>query len=384
MDTSFYQRAGQQPELDLAGAATKGLSLRKLMTDVQFQPQILEQQLASARAAELSTIEGTRAAEQKRIEEARKIAAQKDVAALYKEKLAAKKVDGSKPIGDDIHREVYESALALGHDVSTLSDLRDRAQTIRQSDLTDKETRQKAKETLFKHLSMEVAKSLDEEDTKRLVGTKMKELMKLGLTQEEAQQELSARLGPDIVNAPKFADARLRAELTPLVSANLAIAQAQDARAAAQQQVDVGQQAAGAKAEIGDIDDALKAIKDLETQFGTRAGTYITQNWRRLVTQDPRLAIADRAIAKHNAANPTNPISIEKDGYQSVIATLRGQRRAKTEEVKATAPVLKEGAEVPPPPGVKSKKPTKGSLSPDKKFMFLGGNPNDKSNWKPV
>ncbi len=55
MDTSFYQRPGTAPVVDIGGAATKGMTLQKLMTETQFQPQVIEQQLASSRAAQAAT-----------------------------------------------------------------------------------------------------------------------------------------------------------------------------------------------------------------------------------------------------------------------------------------------------------------------------------------
>lgn len=52
IDPSIALRAGQGiPQFDPIGAATKGLSLRELATRVQYQPQVIEQELAASRAS---------------------------------------------------------------------------------------------------------------------------------------------------------------------------------------------------------------------------------------------------------------------------------------------------------------------------------------------
>jgi len=344
LDPSIALSAPQVPPVDVAGAVSKGLNLRMLMEKSAMNQQLLEQQLASERAAQLSTEEGTRAGVQKREEDARQIEASKTVAGLYKDKRFL------KPDGKVDHDGIYEAALTQGVPIEKLTDLRTKVQTVRDADLKDQESRHAATQKLLRQLDMEVPKSLSVDDTKGLISTKMKELVKLGMTQEEAQKELTNRFGPDIENAPRFAQARLNAEMTPLKSAELTIAQAQlgiaqadEARRKREEVRTVAGGMAGVDSSITDLDKAIGGLDKLNKQFPTKLGTMLSQGWDKLVSQPGELGQVAR-VAQAYEKRTGQKLDINALGYDGVRAALAGEKGFYEGQKKA----LGAGA----PPGV--------------------------------
>ena len=344
IDASIPLRAVQpvQP-FDPVGFAQKAVGLQEAATKARALPELLAQQLASERAAQLATEASTRAtnegvvrAVQQREEEARKFNASRRWAELGKTFVDTKtgKID---------HEGWYAAGLAEGLHPETASELRAKAQAIRESDLRDTNTREEAWQRLRGQLSAEVAYSRDIEDTEQLVETKLMELGKLGFPRDKAKAMLVDVIGRDIRKAPEYARARLLAELTPLRQANLAIAQGQlalgqaaEGRAGREEVRDVGSAVAGATTAIADVTAAMSALDKLKAKYPTKAGTLFSLGLDKYINQPGEMGDVARALQSYERRTGQK-LDLANLGYAGVRAALaneknyyEGQRQAQT------------------------------------------------------
>ena len=325
-DTSMYMRAADVPQFDPIKAMGENINLKMLMQKQAYQQQQIQQELANQRATEQATIEGTRKSVQEREEKQRKIDTSILAGALYK-----KHSDAGTP-EPELDSAVYTDLLHAGVHPEMVKELREKAQAVRDADLKDTTARESKREQLFKQFDAEAAKANNVDEIKGLFGSKSKELARLGYKPDEIAKMLSERYGQDPNQIATQARARLNAELTPKVQADLeiargqlALAQSQEQRAQRGEARGVATTVAGIGSSIADIENALKGLDKLHSTYGTRIGTVISKKWDELVSEPGELGQIARA-AKAYETRTGQTLDIGAMGYAGVRAALEGEK----------------------------------------------------------
>ncbi len=101
-----------------------------------------------------------------------------------------------------------------------------------------------------------------------------------------------------------------------------------------QQRIDASKAAGAVSAKQSVYSDALAQEHDLVDKFGTKAGSFTTQQWNKYIEQNPKAARAQAAIDQYNIDNPGANVSIA-DGWPSVFARLRQGNNQLSEFAKA-------------------------------------------------
>lgn len=361
IDPSIALHVGQNvPQFDPIGAAQKGLALRKLATEVKYQPQVIQSEL-DARAAELAQIK------QDTEEKERQIAGSRRMAEIVKNNTTVDKNTGKitkdsrriaelaaieglptevvfKYTGDAVRSEVdqFKSdsdkeaylrnqafiAANLMRNAKTPDEAIRIAQGFRAGDA--KAVGDRANE-FYDSLFGRFDASMDPRAAARSISTSLSisELAERGLipggvstSQLDPNSKVNARdrmlLKSVGIDVP---EGTTREQLNNLPPFRKFIEGAIPSEGTLTEGLSEAGEAQAARVPYT----AALSVQDEVKQLArTRGGSLATDVWNKLVGQDPRYAQVQAAIDDYNKRNGTD-ISISKDGVDAVFARLNSQ-----------------------------------------------------------
>lgn len=356
------QAGANVPQFDPMGAAQKGLTLVDLMQTVQMRPEIQRQQLATARAGELQSIEettGKRLANEKlrREEAARVILAQLTAdhsragrdGRIHVDRLTAARVAAQKGLDPDILFNYMQSNEKTEQE--GLKTVRDRNEQIQKRADAVNEMIAAQKDPVR---AMDIFRQ-GYEGAARVYGD---EAAKEYFTTYFDTKSLGDESVPPALRGAKLMEnSRLnkQGKMTSLEQADLALrqeAQSPQYRERISTIPDAGTRAgelaraAETEVFINTNNEGIRAAQSLN-KLDTRPGAIVSSAWNRIISQDPAARQLQASIDAYNARNKSN-LSIE-DGIGAVVQTL-GQEsrvlgaRTGTSRAVATAGNIREAA----------------------------------------
>lgn len=201
IDPTIALRAGQGiPQFDPMAAAQRGLTLRQLATQVQFQPQLLQQELSSAQAAEAATRASTevtrtqaKSSAQQYEEQARQLAASRRLAEIGKSYTSIDKTTGKVVINKE---GILHQALSEGVPFEQVGKLATEVASFKEKDLRDVTSRQDYAQNRLYELDHILRVQTDPAKAAGMVDNMQKRLSDV-LGPEKAQEYLQSRYGVD-------------------------------------------------------------------------------------------------------------------------------------------------------------------------------------------
>lgn len=377
-------QAGQGvQQFDPMGSAQKGLSIRELMTRVQYQPQQIESELAARRAA-------TVAQEQETAEKARQIGASKRIAEISKNYTKVDPKTGKVLINKE---GILHQALTEGVPFEQVGNLAKEVATIKEQDLTDETKRQDYAQNRLYELDHLLRVQQDPAQALQ-IATNMEQRLAQVIGPEKAQEYMTSRYGTDPTQIIERAKINASSGISPAQQeqfkisqeqlrqswANIGIAQRQliesgvanltspdamnpkSAVSEAYRKLAIaagvpenqvrGLSAAqihripgiaevttsvipttgartegvvtakGLEADKGVLDQGIGIIDaELKSRYG-KPGSITRKLWNSYVEQDPKYAAVQAAIDQYNALNPNAKIDI-LDGFDAVLRRLQ-------------------------------------------------------------
>lgn len=393
IDPTIALKAGQVPQGGgMLGGIERGLKLQQLA----LQPAVLQQQIATARQAELASQAATRETE------ARLPGVQAEAAKRQREQVAWPawlQSNGGRFIDPNTNtidtNRLTEAALkdgfgveALGYSTSVLGNIKQqidnaRSEEDRQAKL--KEYKNNSIQTIGNFLSAapepdrlrllnNLTDGLDKQFPEARIGSQIREMFTdtdrdRGVTTVNSGVIKAARTS-GMTPAEQESNAREWAKLNPEFAATQQNIVPVEARIAATREAEV------LDSVMRNNRFAVDAIPRYASRLklSTRPGAIAEDVWNRYVSQDPEIARIQSAIDGYNARNPgAAPLTI-RDGLDAVRARLSQENAVIGPRSEANRTIAERGTIVPvqQQPGItrgEPKKETPGQQAPQKQEL---------------
>lgn len=390
---------------DPMGAAQKGLTLVDLMTQVQMRPELLRQQLATARAAEQQTQATTAGQLLLNQQAARENAARLRLAEIAKEN---SKVDATTGKISLDHSAIASKAASEGLDPGSVFAYMQRGAETAQANIKTAEDKKKYATDYLSTMNNLIrvqtdpvrAHQMSAEMTKTLanvVGAEdaasyIKKYFNLG--DAPPVDPVTGQPDPKQIGQQLITQSRINSQstITPLEAEDLKLRQAAQALAELQvspeyrervSTIQSPEQRAASMLAAAEIEtfintnnEGIRAAQSLN-KLDTRPGAIVSSVWNRIVSQDPAARQLQASIEAYNIRNKTN-LSIE-DGIAAVVQTLAQENRvlgvkSATNRALATGGNVREaGATAPPAP--RTEPPRATGRAPQRALDLLKSNP---------